>query len=76
MPRNLSMNIHYECDVTNLDVSRLVSWCRNYFKGNYNVIADSGSRAARGDGSHYVMLLCDNFDDWCFFKLTWFESPQ
>lgn len=76
MSRCRSMNIYYECDVTDLDVASVLQWCDNHFRGNYNLIADSGVQAARGNGGHVVILLCDNFDDWCFFKLTWFQTDE
>lgn len=72
------MNIHHEIDVSHMnDLRQLMSWCEQHFDHDWNVVADSGAQACRGDGSHTVTLLCASVDDCIKFKLAWVgEWPQ
>jgi hypothetical protein len=65
MPRDIGLNIYYECDITNwgVDVGALISWCEQSLEGRWNVVSDSGAYAVRGDGRHCVTFLCDRLSD-------------
>jgi hypothetical protein len=72
MSRDHGINIHHEFDATHVDdVRGLVAWCESRLEGPWNIVADSGARACRGDGRHVVILLCDHLEDITLARLTW-----
>ena len=74
MPRDLTINLYHEHEITDLLVQYrepLVKWCEDNLSGKWNMIGDSGGSACRFDGRHYVMLLCQDHGDMVLFKLTW-----
>lgn len=73
MPRDYGINIYYECDITHwgVDMGALISWCEQTLEGRWNVVSDSGAHAARGDGRHCVIFLCDRLEDLATLKLNW-----
>ena len=73
MPRDLRLNIHHECDITEwpVKIKDLIVWCEQHFQGGWNLVSESGSFACRGSGEHMVILLCDNHSDMVQFKLSW-----
>lgn len=71
MPRDHTITIYHEIDVTHLAVREVIAWCEACMEGRWNVVADSGSGACRGVGTHTVILLCDRVADAVQFRLTW-----
>lgn len=73
MARDLGMHIYYECEITDwpIPMADFMRWCEQHVQGNWNVVADSGSQATRGDGGHCVIFLCDSLSDLTAVKLHW-----
>ena len=73
MPRDFGINIYHECDITDwcVDMSSLMTWCEQHLEGGWNVVADSGTAAARGSGEHYVIFLCAELSDITQFRMSW-----
>lgn len=71
MPRDLSINIHHEIDITHLDARQVIAWCESCLEGGWNVVSDSGPNACRGVGGHTVILLCERLEDAVMFRLSW-----
>jgi len=71
MPRDHSITLYHEIDVTHLGIRQVITWCEACLEGNWNVVADAGKGACRGDGGHITMLLCDRFEDAVMFRLAW-----
>ena len=71
MPRDHTINVYHEIDITHLDAARIIAWCDSCLEGGWNVVADSGGRHCRGDGGHVAILLCERFTDAVMFRLAW-----
>jgi hypothetical protein len=71
MPRDHTINIYHEIDITYLNTLAVIDWCEACLEGGWNVVSDSGRGACRGDGRHMVVLLCERLDDAVQFRLTW-----
>lgn len=74
MPRDLTINIYHEHEITDLlgkHREDLVVWCEDNLVGKWNMIGDSGGHAVRFDGRRYVLLLCQDASDMLTFKLSW-----
>lgn len=76
MPRDRVINIYHETVITNFDVpmNKVICWCDQHIKGRWNMVADSGRQAARGDGKHVVIFLCDRLEDQVLFRLSWMDQ--
>lgn len=70
MPRDHTINIYHEIDVTHLDQQAIVAWCQACLEGSWNVVSDAG-RYGRGDGSRVSILLCGRLNDAVMFRLAW-----
>lgn len=77
MPRDLGLTTHYECDISHLSdqIKQVCAWCDNGgIQGGWNMVADSGVLAARGNGSHTVTFICDRLEDLVQFKMVWLHN--
>jgi len=71
MARCHTMNLYYEVEVTNMPAKDIMDWCEHNTHHLWNFVADSGPRAVRFGGRHYVMLLFSHMDDYIMFKMVW-----
>jgi hypothetical protein len=76
MPRDLHINVHHETVITDWigQLHKITGWCERHIKGGWNIVADSGQQAARGDGKHVVIFLCDRLEDQVLFRLSWMDQ--
>lgn len=73
MPRDHRINIYSELDITNVAVNihDILYWCEQNLDHGWNIVADSGPSAVRGNGKHIRVLLCEYNSDIVKFKLRW-----